>query len=63
MLTAAATLSLSGQLRLQGRQAARGLELWASTEDIDLQIVDDAVPQPRLLTNTASGLAPESTYC
>ena len=42
MLTAAATLSLSGPLRLQGRQAARGLELWASTEHITLQIVDDA---------------------
>ncbi len=39
---AAATISLSGPLALQGRQAARGLELWASADQIDLEIVDDA---------------------
>ncbi len=42
MLTAAATLSLTGPFALQGRHAARGLELWASTDRVDLQIVDDA---------------------
>jgi hypothetical protein len=42
MLTAAATVSLTGPLALQGRQAARGLELWASTDQIHLQISDDA---------------------
>lgn len=42
MVTAAATVSLTGPLALQGRQAARGLELWASTDQIQLQIVDDA---------------------
>ena len=41
MLTAAATLSLSGPFALQGRQAARGLELWAASDQIELQIVDD----------------------
>ncbi len=49
MLTAAVTLSLSGPLGLQGRQAARGLELWASTEHIQLQIVDDAGSPARAL--------------
>ncbi len=39
---AAATISLSGPLALQGRQAARGLELWASVDQIELEIVDDA---------------------
>ena len=39
---AAAAISLSGPLGLQGRQAARGLELWASADQIDLEIVDDA---------------------
>ncbi len=39
---AAATISLSGPLALQGRQAARGLELWASADQIKLEIVDDA---------------------
>lgn len=39
---AAATISLSGPLALQGRQAARGLELWASADQIELEIVDDA---------------------
>lgn len=39
---AAATLSLSGPLALQGRQAARGLELWATADQIELEIVDDA---------------------
>ena len=42
MLTAAATLSLSGPFALQGRQAARGLELWAASDQVELQIVDDA---------------------
>ena len=28
--------------RVQGRQAARGLELWASADQVQLQIVDDA---------------------
>jgi len=42
MVTAAATVSLTGPLALQGRQAARGLELWASTDQIQLQVVDDA---------------------
>jgi ABC-type branched-subunit amino acid transport system substrate-binding protein len=41
MVTASATVSLTGPLALQGRQAARGLELWASTDQIQLQIVDD----------------------
>ena len=39
---AAATISLSGPLALQGRQAARVLELWASVDQIELEIVDDA---------------------
>jgi len=39
---AAATTSLSGPLALQGRRAARGLELWASADQIELEIVDDA---------------------
>ena len=38
---AVATISLSGPLALQGRQAARGLEMWASDDQIDLEIVDD----------------------
>ena len=38
---AAATISLSGPLALQGRQAARGLELWASDDQIELEMVDD----------------------
>lgn len=42
MLTASATVSLTSTLALQGRQAARGLELWASADQIQLQIVDDA---------------------
>ncbi len=42
MLTAAATVSLTGPLALQGRQAARGLQLWASDDQIQLQILDDA---------------------
>ena len=42
MLTASATVSLTGPLAFQGRQAARGLELWASDDQIQLQIVDDA---------------------
>jgi ABC-type branched-subunit amino acid transport system substrate-binding protein len=41
-IKAAATISLSGPLALQGRQAARGLELWASVDQIELEIVDDA---------------------
>lgn len=39
---AAATIGLSGPLALQGRQAARGLELWATADQIELEIVDDA---------------------
>ena len=39
---AAATISLSGPLALQGRQAARGLELGASVDQIELEIMDDA---------------------
>lgn len=42
MLTASATVSLTGPLALQGRHAARGLELWASADQIQLQILDDA---------------------
>jgi ABC-type branched-subunit amino acid transport system substrate-binding protein len=42
MLTASATVSLTGPYALQGRQAARGLELWASADQIHLQILDDA---------------------
>ena len=38
---AVATISLSGPLALQGRQAARGREMWASDDQIDLEIVDD----------------------
>ena len=41
MVTSAATLSLSGPLALQGKQAAHGLEVWASDHDIQLEIVDD----------------------
>lgn len=41
MVTAVATVSLSGPLALQGRQAARGLELWASVDDVDLETIDD----------------------
>ncbi len=41
-MKAAATISLSGPLALQGQQAARGLELWASSDRIELEIVDDA---------------------
>ena len=39
---AAATISLSGPLVLQGQQAARGLEVWAKADQVDLEIVDDA---------------------
>ncbi len=39
---AVATISLSGPLEFQGRQAARGLELWASADQVELEIVDDA---------------------
>ncbi len=42
MVTAVATVSLSGPLALQGLQAARGLEVWASADDIQLEIVDDS---------------------
>lgn len=35
-------MSLSGPLALQGQHAARGLELWASVDQIELTIVDDA---------------------
>lgn len=42
MVIAAATVSLTGPQALQGRQAARGLELWAAADQIQLQIVDDA---------------------
>jgi ABC-type branched-subunit amino acid transport system substrate-binding protein len=42
MVTAAATISLTGPYALQGRQAARGLQLWASADQFQLQIVDDA---------------------
>ena len=42
MVTAAATVSLTGPLALQGRQAAHGLELWASADQVQLHIVDDA---------------------
>jgi ABC-type branched-subunit amino acid transport system substrate-binding protein len=41
-ITAAATVSLSGPLALQGSQAARGLELWAAVDQIELRIADDA---------------------
>ncbi len=41
MVTAAATVSLSGSLALQGRQAARGLEVWASGDDVQLEVADD----------------------
>ena len=41
-MKASATISLSGPLALQGQQAARGLELWASSDRIELEIVDDA---------------------
>ena len=41
MVTAVATVSLSGPLALQGLQAARGLEVWASGDDVQLEIVDD----------------------
>ncbi len=41
-VTAAATVSLTGPHALQGRHAARGLELWASADQIKLQISDDA---------------------
>ena len=41
-LTAAAAVSITGPLGLQGRQAARGLELWASLDRIQLHLVDDA---------------------
>ena len=42
MLTASATVSLPGQYALQGRHAARGLQPWASADQIQLQIFDDA---------------------
>ena len=42
MVTAVATASLSGPLALQGLQAARGLEVWASIDDVQLEIVDDS---------------------
>lgn len=42
MVTAAATVSLTGSLALQGRQAARGLQVWASADQVQLQIIDDA---------------------
>ncbi len=41
-VTASATMNLTGPYALQGRHAARGLELWASDDQIQLQIVDDA---------------------
>jgi hypothetical protein len=37
-LTASATVSLTGALALQGRHPARGLQLWASADQIQLQI-------------------------
>ena len=48
-LTAAATVSLSGPLALQGRQAARGLEWWAADDDVRLQLVDDTGSPDRAL--------------
>lgn len=41
ILTAAATASLTGQLALQGRQAALGLEWWAAEAGVALEISDD----------------------
>lgn len=41
-ITAAVALDLSGPTRLQSRDAARGLELWAAREGVDLEIVDVA---------------------
>ena len=41
MVTAVASVSLSGPLALQGLQAARGLEVWASSDDVQLETVDD----------------------
>lgn len=42
MMRAAATVSLTGSLSLQGRKAAQGLELWAVEDEVELQVVDDA---------------------
>ena len=42
MMTAAATVSLTGSLSLQGRKAAQGLELWAVEDEVELHVVDDA---------------------
>ena len=41
MVTAAATMSLTGPFALQGRQAARGLRWWAADADIALEVRDD----------------------
>lgn len=41
-VTTAATASLTGQLALQGRQAALGLEWWSAEAGVALEIGDDA---------------------
>lgn len=42
MVKAAATVSLTGPLALQGGQAKAGLEWWADQAGVDLEIIDDA---------------------
>lgn len=41
MVKAAATVSLTGPLALQGGQAAAGLEWWADQAGVDLEVIDD----------------------
>jgi ABC-type branched-subunit amino acid transport system substrate-binding protein len=41
-VNAAATVSLSGSLALQGAQAAFGLRWWAAHSDVDIELRDDA---------------------
>ncbi len=40
-MTAVAALSATGRYALQGREAARGLQVWADLDGVDLQVVDD----------------------
>ena len=41
MLTATAAISLTEPYAVRGQESARGLQVWAHLDDVDLQIVDD----------------------
>src|SRR5665811_1069440 len=38
---AVAAIGTSGAYAVQGQEAARGLQVWADLDDVDLQLVDD----------------------